>query len=38
MARRLMDGRLYEVILAANRNLKAHAHHHEFQLQNYQLY
>ena len=33
-----MNGRLYEVILAPNRNLKAHACHHEFQLQSYQLH
>jgi hypothetical protein len=38
MVRRLMNRRLYEVILAENRNLKAHACHHEFQLQNYQLH
>jgi hypothetical protein len=38
MERRLMDGRLYEVMLAANRNLKAHGCHHEFQLQSYQFH
>jgi hypothetical protein len=33
-----MDECLYEVMLAAQRNLKAHACHHELQLQSYQIH